>query len=188
MDTTAAYLLATATAMPPSVAWTDISAKTNAGGGTGPVSITAVWTVPPFDAKAGTVYTIEVPFEATMEGNQLTIGLSVNGAVAYTVAALISGTVVGAGVGLNGVARAIVRMLSQGSAATFNAFITGSCGQNGGVAGTGAAVPLFGSSRALGIAFNSTVSNNLRFNASFAAVTTGQSATGYGSQFTRTGP
>lgn len=165
---------------------TDPSTNTNANV-VGAHGISAIWTIPANDMQAGTVYEIEVPWNATMEGQTLELGLSIDGSTTFTVNTTLSGTIVGSGIVVNGVIRIIVQVITTGTSGTINCFTDGSVNQasqptlfsnSGGLAGN----------PALGVTLNTTVSHNIRVNSLWGASNAGQTVSGYGSKFTRSGP
>ena len=158
----------------------DTSTQTNANV-TGAHALSAAYTVPGSTLKAGTRLVLEVPYTATMEGNTLELGLSVDGSVSFTVNDTISGTVVGSGIGIKGTVRVIVQVLTAGALGTINAFVDGTVGQAGAQADFSHRGSLTGS--ALGVSLDTTATHTFRLNSLWGASNAGQTASGYGSEF-----
>lgn len=177
---------------PATVTWgiernqTDTTKLTNANG-TGAFRISAIYNIADHDSQIGTIYEIEVPFSATMQGNTLELGLSIDGAVGFTVNNTISGAIVGAGIGINGNIRVKIQVTAIGSGGFINAFTGGDVNQasqpttfanSGGLAGNIAGA----------VAWDATVAHTIRVNSLWGAANAGQTVSGWGSKFTRSGP
>lgn len=168
------------------VVQTDIATHTNANSA-GVITISAAWTIPANDAQVGTIYELEVPFQAVMEGNSLELGLSVNGSTSFTTDNVISGSIVSAGAAVVGTIRVKVVVITTGSSGTFNSFIDGTITAQAQTLFTNSG-SLSGNAVGIGTAFNTTVSNNIRVNSQWGTTAAGQTVSGYGSKFTRSGP
>jgi hypothetical protein len=179
------YLLALRSARPPAATWTDASTNTNANFASARL-ISVNWTIPAYDAQPGTVYLVEVPFSATMEGNTLELGLSVDNSASFTVNTTLSASIVGAGVGVNGTMRLKLQVLTTGTGGTYNAFVGGDIHQSG-AATTFANSGSLAGSQVLGGSVDTTVSHTMAAMSLWGATTTGQVVAGYGSTFTRSG-
>lgn len=165
---------------------TDTGTNTNAGTDTGNHRVTALWTIPAGDALSGTEYVIEVPYTAVMEGNNVTFGGVIDLAAGFSVSNAVAGAIVGAGIGIEGTIRLHLKCVTTGAAGTFLAWLDGSVAQR-------AAALTFANSGGLvsavpTVTLDTTVSHTLAVSTAFAAVTAGQSFTGYCSTFTRQGP
>lgn len=184
MDTTALLLLATRSVQPPDWSLTDTSTNANANNGT--QLLTKAWTIPAYDALAGTVYEIEVPFSGTVE-NTHTLGFVPNfngSSVATSGGDTLSATFFGAATAFTGIVTLIVQILTTGTGGTCNFFIDGGLGQNAPqVSGTAT----FLTSQATGHAIDTTSSNTIAVNSVWGGSTAGQTVTGRGSTFTRRG-
>lgn len=163
----------------------DLNIVTNPGTGTGPIQTSAIWTIPK-DLAVGTHYVLEVPFSGTLEGNNVTLGLSIDGSATYTTSAGILGTFVGLGVGFVGSIKMHVRCTATGVSGSMLSWVEGGYLQR-------AAVSQPSNSGYLSAAQNTatidtTVTHTFRMNTSFAAITAGQNVSGSGSTLHRYGP
>jgi hypothetical protein len=155
----------------------------NAGGAT---AITETYTIPANTANSGIIYAIDVPLQIVMEGETLQLGLSLNGATAFTAWDTIGGAIVAAGIGLNGRLTVFAEITGNGTAGTLNAWVTGCVRQVG-------ANVLFNNSAALAgvvqvnVSINTEVANTVCVNSLWGGSAAGQSVIGYGSKFTRSG-
>jgi hypothetical protein len=165
----------------------DAGTLTNANAA-GPVRLSAIYTIPANDLNVGTKYVIEMPYSATMEAtNTLELGLSIDGAVAFTANDTISAAIVGGGVGIHGVVRVILQCTATGAATgRINAFVDGTTGQAGATATFANRGSLTGA--ALSVTLDTTVSHTIRVNSLWGGLTAGQTTSGIGSECTRTGP
>lgn len=164
----------------------DTSVGTNANV-TGAHSLSAVYTIPANDLNNGAHYYIEMPFNATMESQNLTLGMSIDGATAFTCNTVISGAIVGAGGSISGTIRVHLKSIVGGTSGTVNAWTDGDVN-------TTSTPATFTNSGALngnvdtGITLNTTVSHTIRINSLWAAAAAGQTVSGYGSECYRVGP
>ena len=167
---------------------TDASTNTNANV-VAATKISVAWTYPAKDANVGTIYEIEVPWDATMEGNTLELGLSIDAAAGFTNNVTFSGAIVGAGVGLNGTIRVKVQVTALGSGTTgkINVFVDGTVIQNGAAATFTNSTGFANGGRAKTVSFDTTVSHTFQVNSLWGASTAAQTVSGYGSTFTRKG-
>lgn len=184
-DTIALVELARRTAMPPLVTWTDTATYTNSNV-TSALQLSAIWTIPAFDLIAGTAYEIEIPFAATMQGQALTLGLSIDAATTFTVNTVINGTIVSAGAGISGTFRVKLQCLVPGSSGTLNCFASGSVNQSSTPVTFANSGSLDGNA-ALGVGLDTTAAHTIRVNSKWAASAAGQVATSYGSELSRAG-
>lgn len=162
---------------------TDNTDNANANAGT--QGLTAAYIIPIADASIGTVYEIEVPFNGVLQASGLAFKPALNGASVVT--SLGDGAAagfLGAGAGVTGWVKLIMRVKTLGVAGTVDYFIEGGIGQNALHAGNSEVL----SSQSTGMPFNSTVANTLRVNSVWSAAVAGQTVTGHGSVFTRKGP
>lgn len=164
---------------------TDTGANTNANAG-GATRISAIWTVPANDMQAGTVYELEVPYVATLEGNTFQLGLSVDGSGSFNASATLAAAIVGAGTQVQGFVRTVITVLTTGVSGTIQVFLDGAV-QTAGVQTTyGNSAALTG--RQLSTVIDTTASHTFRINSLWGASNASQTVTGYGSVFTRKGP
>lgn len=186
MDTAALLLLATRSVQPPAWSLTDTSTNANANNGT--QLLTKAWTIPAYDALAGTVYEIEVPYSGTFETATLGFKPNLNG----TAEATSGGDTIGsgfftAGTGFDGTVKLKMVVTAVGSSGTVNLFLDGGIGNNGTRSSGTNSVATYLSSQATAIAFNTTVSNTLAVDSVWGSSVASQSVTGFGSTFTRRG-
>ena len=155
----------------------------NAGGAT---AITATYQIPAGTANSGIIYAIEVPFRIVMGGETLQLGLSLNGATAFTAWDTIGGAIVASGIGLNGRLTVFMEITGGGASGTANAWVTGCVRQIG-------ANVLFDNSAALAgtvmvnVPVNTAVANTICVNSLWGGSSAAQSVTAYGSKFMRSG-
>lgn len=162
----------------------DTTTSTNANG-SGQLRISAVYTIYPVDMTAGTVYELEVPYAALMEGQQLGLSISLDGGPTQYALTTIGGAIVGAGDGILGTLKAKIQILTTGTGGTFNAFISGSVMTAGGTVLYTTSGSLAG--QGLAQAIDTTVSHTVRINSLWNGAAAGQTVSGYGSTFTRKG-
>lgn len=156
----------------------------------GAKQFSGVYTIPAGDLHQGTKYTIEIVFDATMEGNVLELGLSIDGSTSFTVNDQLSGSIVSAGSTVNGVFRVTLMCIATGngtgSSGTILAYTDGSVNaastpttfaNSGGMAGNHAEVT----------PFNTTISHTIRVNSQWAASNASQTTSSYGNECVRTG-
>lgn len=168
-----------------SVVQVDAGTGTNANVA-GAHGISAIWNINSTDMNAGTIFEIEAPFQATMQGQNLELGLSIDGSATFTVNDTIGGGIVGAGIIITGIVRVIMQILTTGSSGTFNAFTFGSVGQASVVTSFTNSGSLNGNP-AFGGAIDTTIAHNIRINSQWIVSATGQTVSAYGSKFTRSG-
>lgn len=136
--------------------------------------------------KANTELELEIPFTLqNMEGNILTLGLSINGSATFAVSDNIGGAIVAAGVGVNGWFKANIKIVTTGAAGTYVAYCSGTIRQRGTNAlFTNSAVfatdPITGT-------INTTVANDFRINSLWGGSNAGQNITAIGSHCIRSG-
>jgi hypothetical protein len=167
------------------ISQSDVSVLTNSNL-TGPNVISAIYTIPAGDLNVATEYYIDLPFTAMMESQTLELGLSIDGAVAYTCNVVISGAIVAAGIGITGVIRVHLKCVTTGSAGTVN------CWTEGWVNQTSASVTFTNSgslagNEANGVALNTQTAHTMRVNSTWGAAAAGQTIKTVGSSLHRVG-
>lgn len=186
MDTTALLLLATRSVQPPAWSLTDTSSNTNANNGT--QLLTKNWTIPAYDAQAGTVYEIEAPYNGTFENQTLGFKPNLSGVAQATSGGdTIGGGFFSSGTGFDGTVRLKMVVTAIGSSGTVNLFINGGIGNSGTRSSGTNNLNAYLSSQATAVAFNTTVSNTLSIDSVWGGSTASQTVTGHGSTFTRRG-
>jgi hypothetical protein len=164
---------------------TGTSTLTNANNGT--QAITTAWPIPAGDAKAGSVYEVEVQFDGTFQNQTLTWGMSIDGGAPQAQTSIGAGFFVAATV-FDGVARIKLMILTTGAAGTFNAFTDGLIGpvtnRSSGTNNNNGAI----GGRALGGIIDTTAAHTIAVTAAWGGSTAGQTISGYGSIVTRKGP
>lgn len=186
MDTTALLLLATQSVQPRVWALTSTTPQTNANNGTQLLSNT--WTIPAYDALAGTTYEIEVAYNGTFENQTLGFKPSLNGSTVTT----SGGDTIGSGffttgAGFDGTVKLKMMVTAVGSSGTVNLFISGGIGNSGARSSGTNSLSAFLSSQATAVAFNTTVSNTLAIDSVWGGSTASQTVSGHGSTFSRWG-
>lgn len=170
----------------PPVIQADATTGTNANL-VGATVLSAIFTIPANNLKVGTVFTIEMPYQATMEAtNTLQLGLSIDGSTSFTTSDTISAAIVGAGIGVRGVMRVILQCTSTGVSGKINTFTDGTTGQAGATATFANRGALTG--QALNVTFDTTASHTIRINSLWGGSTAGQTVSGFGSRCIREGP
>lgn len=165
---------------------TDLSSN-SLGNSTTAANLTVAWTVPAYDASAGTVYIIETPFTATWEGQVLNVGLALNGT--FTNVTPIGGALTTSGDAVVGTIRCKLTCTASGSGGTVNAdveVIIGDSTENRLPTTTAA-----GSGHVAGVAFSTIAANTIAVAAKWTATsgsTPTQGITGITSTLTRKGP
>jgi hypothetical protein len=154
------------------------------GNSTTAADLTAAWTVPAYDASAGTVYTIEVPFTGTWESEILDVGLSLNGTFHNIVP--IGGAFTVAGDGIAGIIRCRVMCTAAGSSGTIQADVEVSISDSS--LNRLPTTTATGSGHLGSLAFSTTAANTVAVAAAWAATATGQTISGITSTLTRKGP
>lgn len=154
---------------------------------TGTQALSILWTIPAYDPIVGTCYEIEVPYTGTVEGNALTLWTLLDGS---TIAGnSVSGTLLTVGSTFNGVVRGKLQVTaltdSSGNIGTANVWLDGGFG----ISGTRASSNnVYLSAVSVSIAFDSTISHTFQLGTVWGAATAGQTISGYGSKFARSGP
>lgn len=165
----------------------DNTVDTNANNGTQPA--TMQWPIPINDAKVGTVYEIETPFNGTFETATLGFKPSLNGAAQVTSGGdTIGAAFFAAGIGFAGQVKLKMTVLTTGPTGTVNLFIEGGIGQNTSRASGANNNNAYLSSQATGVAFNTTVANTIAIDSVWGAAVAAQTVSSRGSVFTRKGP
>jgi hypothetical protein len=160
---------------------TDTSTNTNANL-SGSHALSVAENIEANDAQVGTIYEIEMPIQIIFETQSLELGISVNGSATYEAAFTIPAGGFAAGDNITGILKATIQVLTTGASGTANFFMNGILYDH-----TGAA-PAVVSGQNLANAFNTTVTNNVRFGSIWGAAAAGQTVSGYGCRFTRYGP
>jgi hypothetical protein len=170
----------------PGTSQTDANIRTN-NNLSGPNTITAIYTIPANDLQVGTIYEIDMPWQCIMGGQTLTMGLSVDGATAYTISDTIGGAIVASGVGLNGQIKVGIQCQSIGASGTILGYLYGTIKQNGlNTLFTNSAV--FNAAPVSSVAIDTTKSHNIRINSTWGAAASAQTLSAVGSRCTRLGP
>lgn len=161
---------------------TDVSTNT-LGNSTTATDLTIGWAPGANDGGMNTTYDIEFMFNGTWEGQQLQLGLMLNGTFIDVVP--IGATAFTTGDTFTGTFRLRVRIITSGSSGTINI-------EGMGVAQDGTATRVPSTSitlcgQIMGHAYNTTVTNTMAVAAKWGATAVGQTVSGYGSSFTRTG-
>jgi hypothetical protein len=163
----------------------DTAQHTNANQ-TGPLQLSAIYTIPASDLNVGTHYIIEAPFNAMMESETLELGLSIDGATGFATNVTISGAIVGAGIGITGKIRAHLKCITIGSSGTIDAWMDGEVNQT-------SALVTFTNSGALagnlsnGVSLNTQNSHTIRINSQWGGAAAAQTVSTYGSECYRIG-
>lgn len=179
------FVLPSGQAGPAELAVTSNQSHTNANAA-GQTQTSTIFTIDAADAQTGTFYILALPWSATMQGQTLQLGLSIDGG-AYTVSDTISGAIVGAGVGLNGWVFLVIQVDANGVGPNnAQAFLWGVMSQN-------AAAKTFTNSGSIAgkntsFTFDTTATHTMQLATTWGAAAAGQTVTGYGATFTRTGP
>ena len=163
---------------------TDVGTYTNANQATAQ-PLTVDCTIPANDANVGTIYELEVPWDALcVANNAIRFDLSIDNSATNTVeASFIPGAI-----SPNGFVRVYIQVTATGSSGKINAFINGALSQNSSNATYTNSAGFAGTDRAKGVAFDTTVSHTMRINSFWPASNASQTVSGYGSKFTRSGP
>jgi hypothetical protein len=165
-----------------------INTGTNTAGNVGSsnfVNITDAWTLPANDAKAGTVYEIEVPVTGSMEGNVLNLGLDVNGSTFTNIVPVIA-SAFPTGDGFAGTVRLKLTFTATGTSGTVNLDMDGTLSDSSVDRGPSTSTTVNGHHS--GLAFNTTVFNTIAIAAYWTTGTSSPSVSGITSKFTRIGP
>jgi len=165
---------------------TDPGTYPNANNGTQPA--TKSWLIPANDAAVGTVYEIVTQVACTFESETIAFKPYLNSSVVTT----SSGDLTGAGSYtdgqvLVGTIRCRLQVITTGASGTANVFIDGGIGADTNRATGSNANFEYLSSQATNLTFNTTAANTLAIATQFGASATGQTASGIGSTFTRSG-
>lgn len=149
-------------------------------------AITASYTIPANDSKAGTVYEIEVPFNGTAEGQTIQWGVLLDSTSR-------SGTTIGSaffslGAAFDGHVKARMLVRNTGAAGQVDFSVSGGVGLTGTRSSGTNNNNAYLSAVQANVAHDTTVSHTLAVYAVFGAAAAGQLVTGHGSVFTRKGP
>ena len=163
---------------------TDTSSNTNGNNATQPV--TASWSIPANDAQVGTIYEVEVPFDGTFETTTLALEGYLDASVHAS--STIGASFFTAGQTFNGTARIKLQVTATGAGGSCVMALDGGLGLAGNRSSGANSNSTYLSSNAVTVAFDTTVSHTLAVAASWGGVAAGQTITGHGSKFTRSGP
>lgn len=154
----------------------------------GATTITDTWTIPAGSMQLNSVYEIEVPFDGTFENQTLTFGISIDGSATILAQSLIGASFFSAGQGFNGEITVKMQVTATGPGGNVKCFSKGGLGITGtrssGVNNNDAYL----SGRDLAVPLDTTIAHNIRVNTLWGATSAGQTLTGYGSTFRKSGP
>jgi hypothetical protein len=163
---------------------------------TGANPMTMQWPIPAGDAKVGTVYEIVSPFSGTNGSTVESYGYkpSLNGTALTTTGGDVVGATMLGLVGTSGTwtgeVRLTMKVITTGTSGTVQIFIKGGlAGQENVQGGSSASSAYFSSQLSpLTHAFNTTVANTIAIDSIWGGSNATQTASNYGSVFTRKGP
>lgn len=166
-----------------SIVQVDTSVLTN-GNLSGLIPITASWGIDANDG-VGTIYEVETSFSGTYENQTMTWSVAVDGAVAAFCA--IGSGFFPSGTAFNGHIVAGLQVTSLGPTGTITAYVKGGVGITA-TRSSASVNATYLSGIATGITFDTTSPHTVSAGTQWTGSTAGQTITGFGSRYTRSGP